>query len=88
MDLAGAEFLDLVGRGRDEWVDVIVRLRNDIAHHRDSIRRDATAGDSLTGRQLYWLVILCLLRQADAPSVVFERIAQHREWRWLRERVG
>ena len=57
------------------------------AHHRDRFRLDGSIGGHLIPEQLYWLFALCMLRVAHAPDDVFESIAKHQQWDWLRSKA-
>lgn len=85
---AGDLFTTLIGGDTEEWAKRATDLRNEIAHHGKGIRSDVMIGDSLMSRQLYWLVILSLLRHAQAPASVFEAIGRHRIWVWLCRQGG
>jgi hypothetical protein len=85
VDLAGKPFLDLIVINPDEWVERVVTTRDDLAHHREQFRTDGTVGDHLLAEQLFWLFALCMLRLAEAPSAVYERINKHPQIRWLTE---
>lgn len=87
IDLAGQPFLDLIAVDPNHWIRQVVDARNDLAHHRESFRATGGAGDHLLAEQLFWLFAMCMLRLADAPPEVFERIAQHRQTRWLTEKA-
>ncbi|WP_183093196.1 ApeA N-terminal domain 1-containing protein [Nocardioides stalactiti] len=80
---AGPPFASLIVGTLDEWLTSVVRARNDLAHHGAGFRLNATAGEHLLAEQLYWLFAMNLLREAEAGSGVFERIADHRELQWL-----
>ncbi|GAA4427106.1 hypothetical protein GCM10023169_26680 [Georgenia halophila] len=87
MDLAGQPFLDPIVIHPDLWVERVVTIRDDLAHHREQFRSDGTAGDHLLAEQLYWLFALCLLHLADAPDVVYDGISKRSQVRWLTERA-
>jgi hypothetical protein len=82
--IAGDSFSDLVG-DRDRWVSAFKEARDDVAHHRPAI--DDSSLHYYLAESAYWLYILCLLREAQAPDEVFEAIATHRSWGWLRRRL-
>lgn len=86
--LAGQPFLDLIVIESEQWVERVVDTRDDLAHHRERFRTDGNVGDHLLAEQLFWLFVLCLLRLADAPKPVYERIGRHSQIRWLTERAA
>jgi hypothetical protein len=87
VDLAGQPFLNLIVVDSDNWTQQVVDTRDDLAHHRESFRATGGAGDLLLAEQLFWLFAMCMLRLADAPLEVFERITQHRQAHWLTEKA-
>lgn len=88
VDLAGDVFRDLIVEDPDDWSKRVKELRHDLAHHRDRLRLDGSVGGHLISEQLYWLFALCMLRVAHAPNEVFESIAKHQQWNWLRGEAG
>ena len=82
---AGSEFGDLVGDVK-EVTKLLKNSRNDIAHHNAGI--EGTMTDVFVARVAGWLLILCLMRDAKAPDVVFEKIAKHPQWLWLKARLA
>jgi len=70
------------------WAKRVRDLRNDLAHHRERFRLDGSVGGHLISEQLFWLFVLCILRVAEAPDEVFECIAKHPDWDWLRKKAG
>jgi hypothetical protein len=87
VELAGEEFRSLVVEDPAAWSRKVKDLRHDLAHHRDRFRMDGSVGGHLVSEQLFWLFALCMLRVAQAPDAVFESIANHRQWGWLREQA-
>jgi len=88
VDLAGDVFRDLIIEDPDEWSKRVKELRNDLAHHTNQFRLDGSVGGHLISEQLFWLFALCILRVAQAPDVVFDSIAKHRQWDWLRKEAS
>lgn len=87
VDLAGEEFGDLIVEDPAAWSKRVKELRHDLAHHRDRFRLDGSVGGHVISEQLFWLFATCMLRVAQAPAAVFESIAHHRQWAWLREQA-
>lgn len=87
VDLDGQPFLDLIVIDPEQWVERVVVTHDDLAHHREQFRVDGSVGDYLLAEQLFWLFAICLLRLADAPDTVYERISKHPHIRWLTERA-
>jgi hypothetical protein len=69
------------------WAETIRLERDDIAHHFG--RRSRTSGleTSNLWRSLYYLYVLCLLREAAAPEIVFEEIERHPDYVWLMDQL-
>ena len=78
---AGAPFADLVGDAA-RFAELLKDYRHDVAHHRSGV--GGTTAQVFISRAAVWLLILCMLRDAGAPDVVFEKIAQQPAWRWLK----
>ena len=72
---AGAAFKALVG-DVDQWVDLVWNVRRDSVVHR-GLREEKVSQLLLLAESLYFLVILCLLRECDAPARALERIQEH-----------
>lgn len=87
VDLAGDIFTNLIVEDPDAWAKRVRDLRNDLAHHRERFRLDGSVGGHLISEQLFWLFVLCILRVAEAPDEVFECIAKHPDWDWLRKKA-
>lgn len=82
---AGDTFEGLVG-DVPAWVKTLTDVRNDVAHHR--ARAAVMSSEQyFLGESAYWLFVLCMLRDAEAPPAVFGRISQHPQLRWLRHRI-
>lgn len=67
------------------WTKPIFVHRDDVAHHLGRAR-DSTH-TYLLGESLYWLFVICILREANAPQAVFEHMKQHDAFRWLKRRL-
>ena len=83
---AGQPFVELVGRP-SKWVDLVVDHRHDIAHHKGKYFRGSSGDQHFLGEAGYWLNLLCLLRDAEAPGAVFERICKHGDFTFLQGRL-
>lgn len=85
-NLAGAEFASLVG-DVTEWKRVAKSHRDDIGHHYG--RRPDQSGSQkyFLAESIYWLFVLCMLRDSGAPDLVFTRISNHHVWAWLAPKV-
>lgn len=80
-DQAGDPFLALVG-DVDAWCRLLKDARNDIAH--DNARLDTTSANHLVlSYSSYFLLVLCLLRDAGAGPAVFRRIENQSRFRWV-----
>lgn len=86
---AGSPFPDLLGgESIESWTERAKNHRHALGHHLDRFRADTNLVERELGDQLFWLAELCLLREADAPAVVFERISNNSHFRWVAERAA
>jgi hypothetical protein len=86
-ELAGAPFTALVP-DVEAWCRQVKDERHNLAHH---YGRPAHVNNS----ELYnsaevanWLFVLCMLRLAQAPEAVFERIGKNPQLRWLQRKLA
>jgi hypothetical protein len=86
VQLAGPYFEAWVGNV-DAWLDVIRDARDDVAHNYDWRTSEPIQSTYFLWRSLYWLFCLCILREAQAPDAVFDRIVAHEQWRWLGRKI-
>ncbi|GII94697.1 ApeA N-terminal domain 1-containing protein [Sinosporangium siamense] len=86
VDLAGNLFAKLVG-DVEVWAEAIRKDRNDIAHHLGTRMKQTPSVQLFLSNSLYWLFILCMLRDAKAPEEVFDRIEKHPELEWLGTKI-
>ncbi len=84
--LAGAPFRDLVPDVA-VWAQVAKRERNNIGHGSHPGGFEA-AHTLLVAEAAYWLFVLCLLREMDAPEAVFDRIVETSTFRWLKRNLA
>lgn len=85
--LAGEPFTTLIAQDAREWAKSVKETRHDLAHHRERFRINGSVGEHLQSQQLFWLFTMCMLRLADAPPAVFDRISNHPQVRWLIEQA-
>lgn len=86
VELAGSPFATLVP-DPDTWIASAVAVRNTVAHawshkfdrHADSIYFHSEVA--------YWLFTLCLLREADAPAAVFEKLVKSQSYLHLQREL-
>jgi ApeA N-terminal domain 1 len=80
--LAGNPFANLVG-DVDRWAETVRLERNDVAHHFG--RRMRTSGSEIyyLWQSLYWLYVMCILRDSGAPEEVFNHLQGHSQYQWL-----
>jgi hypothetical protein len=84
--IAGEPFEVLVG-DVESWVSTLRDARDDVAHHRAGISAGGSSRLALAD-SAYWLFVLCMLRNAEAPPLVFQRIVEHEDFVFLRRRVS
>jgi hypothetical protein len=71
-----------------QWIKVMVKDRNDIAHELGNRQREERVQWLYLGDSAYWLYVLCILRLAKAPDIVFQKIADHSEFTFLQGRLA
>ncbi|ROP38980.1 HEPN domain-containing protein [Saccharothrix texasensis] len=87
-DHAGAPFERLVGADNvTVWCTKAKDYRNDIAHHLARYPGVEAAGMHYVGQAAYWLFVLCLLREAEAPATVFDRLVQSQRFLFEAEEI-
>jgi hypothetical protein len=84
--LAGGPFAGLVGHV-NKWVDAVVDHRNDIAHHLGRRPRGSAAEQHYLSESAYWLAVHLMLREADAPQAVYDRMTEHQHFVYLAPKV-
>lgn len=70
----------------DKWAKDVKNNRNTVAHHLATIE-GASTEQIMLGRSAFWLFVLCLLKDSGAPQAVFDKIAAHGSFRWLRSQL-
>jgi hypothetical protein len=72
---AGAPFEQLVGLGKvTTWCQKAKDERHDIAHHLGRQPHLDMSELFYIGQGAYWLFVMCLLREAQAPQAVFDHL--------------
>ncbi|MCM2420224.1 hypothetical protein [Streptomyces sp. RKAG293] len=84
--LAGDPFVELVG-DTDAWSRIVKSNRDDIGHHLGKRPNQGGGSKHFLAESLYWLYVVCALRESSAPTAVFERIKKNSEWAWLGPKV-
>jgi hypothetical protein len=84
--LAGQPFEKLVG-DVSEWLGVVRVERDDVAHHFGIRSRTSGTETYDLWRSLFYLYVLCLLREAAAPEGVFTQIQEHADYISLMDRL-
>ncbi|WP_157519700.1 HEPN domain-containing protein [Herbidospora daliensis] len=85
-DLAGELFVELVG-DVETWAEVVRNDRDDIAHHLGTRVKQTPSAQLFLADSLYWLFVLCMLRDVKSPQAVFDRIEHHPELTWLGPKI-
>lgn len=86
IDFAGALFNSLIGDA-EKWAEAVRKNRDDIAHHLGAQVKQTPSAQVFLAESLYWLFVLCMLRDAAAPEEVFVRIEKHPELQWLGPKI-
>lgn len=85
---AGAPFERLVGADKvTAWCTKAKDYRHDIAHHLARFPGVDGAEMHYVGQGAYWLFVLCLLREAEAPEAVFDRLVQSQRFLFEAEEI-
>ncbi|GAA3527884.1 hypothetical protein AFL01nite_02990 [Aeromicrobium flavum] len=87
VEYAGPGFTDVISEEASLWAKRVKSARNQLAHHDDPFRITGRVGDHVLVEQLYWLFVMCLFRECEAPSATFESIRRHGQIRWLAEQA-
>ncbi len=87
VSFAGPEFQRLIVEDPESWAESVRDARNQLAHHDDPFRATGHVGEYLLAEQMYWLFVLCLLRECSAPDSTYEGIERHRQISWLRSQA-
>ena len=83
-DKAGDAFEDLVG-DVECWVKKVVRTRvNNVVHR--GLHESEDPDLYLLSESLYFLVVMCLLRECGVSDGTFDKMQQHRRFKWLADR--
>ena len=85
-ELAGEPFSNLVG-DVESWIARFKDRRDLHAHHLERSPDDGGFIDVVLADTAYILFVLCLLRTAEAPKEVFDRLPCNSEYLWLRSQV-
>jgi hypothetical protein len=84
--LAGHPFSNLVG-DVSRWAETMRLERDDIAHHFGRRMRSSGSETYYLWESMYWLFVLCILRDSAAPEEVFSHLQQHGQYQWLAPRI-
>ena len=82
---AGATFVQLVGNV-NEWTNEVIRTRiNNVVHR--GLHETERPRLSLLADSLYFVVVLCLLRECGVREETLSNLQGHRRFSWLAERI-
>lgn len=85
VDLVGPSCFSFLPDDVKAWRKVVKDQRLELAHRGRSLRLNDDHGHWILWQQVFWLLACCILKEANAPKVVFDKIAKHRSVRELRE---
>jgi ApeA N-terminal domain 1 len=81
---AGPPFVGLVGN-IENWIDRFKYVRDDHAHH---YKQGFSGTEHLfLGRSAYWLFVIWMLREAQFPASVFDRIVRNADFEWEGQQI-
>lgn len=86
IEVGGKVFSDLVG-DTEVWAGAVKDNRNWVAHHLESID-GASAEQIVLSDSAYWLFVICLLRDSEAPDAAFESMRGHADYRRLQRQLA
>jgi ApeA N-terminal domain 1 len=84
--LAGDPFTNLVG-DVSRWAETIRLERDDVAHHFGRRMRTTGSETYYLWQSLYWVFVICILRDSGAPEEVFDHLQRHAQYQWLVPRI-
>jgi ApeA N-terminal domain 1 len=84
--LAEDPFTNLVG-DVSRWAETIRLERDDVAHHFGRRMRSTGSETYYLWQSLYWLFVICILRDSGAPKEVFDHLQRHSQYQWLLPRI-
>lgn len=84
--LAENPFTNLVG-DVSRWAETIRLERDDVAHHFGRRMRSTGSETYYLWQSLYWLFVICILRDSGAPEEVFDHLQRHGQYQWLVPRI-
>ncbi|WBQ06822.1 hypothetical protein [Kribbella sp. CA-293567] len=85
--LAGPEFVALIGGDVTKWAKAIEFERHDIAHHLGRHIRPLSPELHFLAESLYWAFILCILREMSVDQAVYVRIFQNQNMAFLGPKI-
>ncbi len=85
-DLSGEPFKALIGHV-SKWAELVTWHRNDIAHHLGREPRGSAAEQHYLAESTYWAAVYAMLREADAPQAVYDRLTAHQHFIYLGPKV-
>jgi hypothetical protein len=77
----------LLGGHEQEWTEQLTKDRNDMAHHKGIRLGEQLSEQYFLSESVYWLYALRLLRMAQVPEAVFQQIAEHRRFAYLKRQL-
>ena len=71
------------------WAAAVTNTRNRAVVHRNTADEPESLPWSLylLSESTYFLVVLCLLRECEAPEATLVKVQEHRRFRWLAEQL-
>jgi ApeA N-terminal domain 1 len=84
--LAGQLFTDVVG-DVDKWKEAVRVERDEVAHHFGRRMRATATETYYLWQSLYWLFVICMMKDCGSPDEVFDHMRKHSEYQWLAPRI-
>ncbi len=85
---AGSPFTELVGDA-EAWAEEVKTARNSLVHH-DGGRPERPPASRLhyLSESIFYLVVLCLLREAGMNDELLNGVAGNKRYQWLKTRLA
>jgi hypothetical protein len=84
---AGPVGLELVGDSA-QWGKRVADMRNSLVHHpKQQAASVPTRAMYYLAESVYWVLLLCLIREGGYGDAVTSNISQHRQFKWVKDHL-